>query len=118
MDYNDELSRKTVALSQVFKHIQSDIIEVIDYYNEKGVDCVGVDKNGNDVCYIEVECANYWKNQPYFRSFVSLPQRKRWYLSEQEWNKKLEYVEGIKWLKIVKIPWSHQKIVVTGVQTK
>ena len=90
MDYNDELSRKTIALSQVFKHIQSDIVEVVDYYNDKGVDCVGVDKNGNDVCYIEVECANYWKYQPYFRSFVSLPQRKRWYLSEEEWNKKLE----------------------------
>lgn len=40
------------------------------------------------------------------------------FTTENEWNKKLEYVEGIKWLKIVKIPWSHQKIVVTGVQTK
>ena len=39
------------------------------------------------------------------------------FTTENEWDKKLEYIEEIKWLNLVKIPWSHQKIVVTGVQT-
>ena len=39
------------------------------------------------------------------------------FTTENEWKMKLEYVERIKWLKLVKIPWSHQKIIVTGIQT-
>lgn len=40
------------------------------------------------------------------------------FTTQNEWNKKLKDIEEIKWSKPILIPWSRQKIIVTGIHMK